>query len=101
MKNMFLLLTPLSDLEAWGTRSPLGVSFERAKETKTRLGRSPLSTPLGYEADVRQVYGRPVTLAVAPVAATTPGYPGQLALSPGNFHVRAYPGQAAFPPPGA
>ena len=30
-----------------GTRSPLGVSFERAKETKTRLGLSPLSTPPG------------------------------------------------------
>ena len=46
MKNMFLLLTPLSDLEAWGTRFPLGVPFARAKGTKTRLGRSPLSTPL-------------------------------------------------------
>ena len=50
MKNMFLLLTPLSDLEAWGTRSPLGVPFARSKGTKTRLGRSPLSTSLGYEA---------------------------------------------------
>ena len=30
----------------WG-RYPLGVSFERAKETKTRLGRSPLRTSLG------------------------------------------------------
>ena len=39
-----------SGLPAWWGRSPLGVSFERAKETKTRLGRSPLSTPLGYEA---------------------------------------------------
>ena len=37
-------------LPAWWGRYPLGVSFERAKETKTRLGRSPLSTPLGYEA---------------------------------------------------
>ena len=34
-------------LPAWWGRSPLGVSFVRAKETKTRLGRSPLSTPLG------------------------------------------------------
>ena len=34
-------------LPAWRGRFPLGVSFERAKETKTRLGRSPLSTPLG------------------------------------------------------
>ena len=67
-------------MPAWWGRYPLGVSFERAKETKTRLGRSPLSTPLGYEAGVRQVYGRPVTLAVAPVTATTPSNLGQLAL---------------------
>ena len=33
-----------SGLPAWWGRSPLGVSFERAKETKTRLGRSPLRT---------------------------------------------------------
>ena len=45
-----LLTTHGSGLPAWRGRSPLGVSFERAKETKTRLGRSPLSTPLGYEA---------------------------------------------------
>ena len=50
---------------------------------------------------MRQVYGRPVTLAVAPVTATTPSYPGQLALQLGGFHVRAYHGEAAFPPPGA
>ena len=31
----------------WWGRFPLGVSFERAKETKTRLGRSPLRTSLG------------------------------------------------------
>ena len=37
-------------MPAWWGRSPLGVSFERAKETKTRLGRSPLRTPLGYQA---------------------------------------------------
>ena len=37
-------------MPAWWGRSPLGVSFERAKETKTRLGRSPLRTSLGYEA---------------------------------------------------
>ena len=41
---------PVSGLPAWWGRYPLGVSFERAKETKTRLGRSPLRTPLGYEA---------------------------------------------------
>ena len=36
-----------SGLPAWRGRFPLGVSFERAKETKTRLGRSPLRTSLG------------------------------------------------------
>ena len=50
---------------------------------------------------MRQVYGRPVTLAVAPVPATIPGPPGQLALQLGGFHVRAYHGEAAFPPPEA
>ena len=50
---------------------------------------------------MRQVSVRPVTLAVAPGTATTPGHPGQLALRPGGFHVRAYPGKAAFPPPEA
>ena len=49
---------------------------------------------------MRQVWIRPVTLAVAPGTATTPGHSGQLALWLGGFHVRAYPGQAAFPPPG-
>ena len=41
------------------TRFPLGVSFERAKETKTRLGRSPLSTPLGVRGwnCVKLVFG--------------------------------------------
>ena len=39
---------------------------------------------------MRQVSVRPVTLAVAPGTATTPGYPGQLALQLGGFHVRAY-----------
>ena len=34
-------------LPAWRGRFPLRVSFERAKETKTRLGRSPLRTSLG------------------------------------------------------
>ena len=38
----------------WG-RFPLGVSFERAKETKTRLGRSPLRTSLGYEAGTASI----------------------------------------------
>ena len=43
-------MLPFLGLPAWWGRSPLGVSFERAKETKTRLGRSPLKTPLGYQA---------------------------------------------------
>ena len=42
-----------------------------------------------------------MTLAVAPVCATTPGSPGQLALWLGAFHLRAYLGEVAFPPPGA
>ena len=50
---------------------------------------------------MRQAGVRPVTLAVAPVTATTPGCPGQLALWLGDFHIRACPGEAAFPPPGA
>ena len=37
-------------LPAWRGRSPLGVPFARSKGTKTRLGRSPLRTSLGYEA---------------------------------------------------
>ena len=61
----------------------------------------PKDLPLGTRLGLRQADVRPVTLAVAPVTATTPGHLGQLALSPGGFHSRAYPGQAAFPPPGA
>ena len=48
---------------------------------------------------LRQDWVWPVTLAVAPVTATTPGHPGQLALWLGGFHLRAYHGEAAFPPP--
>ena len=44
------LTTQGSGLPAWWGRSPLGVPFGRAKGTKTRLGRSPLRTSLGYEA---------------------------------------------------
>ena len=39
-----------SGLPAWWGRSPLGVPFARSKGTKTRLGRSPLRTSLGYQA---------------------------------------------------
>ena len=42
-------------MPAWWGRFPLGVSFERAKETKTRLGRSPLRTSLGYEAGTASI----------------------------------------------
>ena len=35
------LTAPVSGLPAWWGRCPLGVPFERAKGTKTRLGRSP------------------------------------------------------------
>ena len=41
---------PRSGLPAWWGRFPLGVPFARSKGTKTRLGRSPLRTSLGYEA---------------------------------------------------
>ena len=61
----------------------------------------PKDPPWGTRLELRQAGVRPVTLAVAPVCATTPGHPGQLALWPGDFHLRACPGEAAFPPPGA
>ena len=54
-----------SGLPAWWGRFPLGVSFDRAKETKTRLGRPPLSTPLGYEAGPASV----LRSALAPVGS--------------------------------
>ena len=47
LKKVRPSLCSVSGLPAWWGRFPLGVSFERAKETKTRLGRSPLRTPLG------------------------------------------------------
>ena len=48
-----------SGLPAWWGRSPLGVSFERAKGTKTHLGRSPLRTSLGVRGwtCVKLVFG--------------------------------------------
>ena len=48
--RLVLLNGLVSGLPAWWGRFPLGVSFARSKETKTRLGRSPLRTSLGYEA---------------------------------------------------
>ena len=93
----------------WG-RYPLGVSFERAKETKTRLGRSPLRTPLGYEAGTASI----LWSALAPVGShrwpgksmgSTPfsvsvclcfqgltlvcGVPAAKGLVPGNFQPKA------------
>ena len=58
-------------LPAWWGRSPLGVPFERAKGTKTRLGRSPLRTSLGYGA----VPASSVSSALAPVRSH--GWPGK------------------------
>ena len=40
----------------------------------------PKDLPWDTRLALRQVYGRPVTLAVAPGTATTPGHLGQLAL---------------------
>ena len=54
-----------SGLPAWWGRFPLGVSFDRAKETKTRLGRSPLRTSPGYEAGPASV----LRSALAPVGS--------------------------------
>ena len=57
----------------------------------------PKDPPWGTRLELRQVDPRPVTLAVVPGTATTPGHPGQLALRLGGFPVRAYPGEAAVP----
>ena len=58
-------MVPDAGLPAWWGRFPLGVPFARSKGTKTRLGRSPLSTPLGYEA----VPASSVSSALAPVGS--------------------------------
>ena len=50
MAGVLFYLSSGTGLPAWRGRFPLGVPFERAKGTKTRLGRSPLSTPLGCKA---------------------------------------------------
>ena len=57
----------------------------------------PKNLPWDTRLALRQVYGRPVTLAVAPGTATTPGHLGQLALSPGGFHSRAYLRRSGVP----
>ena len=67
-------------MPAWWGRFPLGVSFERAKETKTRLGRSPLRTSLGVRgwACVKSKFG-PLPLlwplALPPHQATLGSWP--------------------------
>ena len=62
----------------------------------------PKNLPWGTRQGMRQAYGRPVTLTVAPSSATTPGYPGQLALWLGGIPVRAYSGEAVpQSPPGS
>ena len=75
-----------SGLPAWWGRSPLGVSFERAKETKTRLGRSPLRTSLGVRGwnCVKSLFGpSPLLwpLFVPPHQATLGSWPYSWAVS--------------------
>ena len=80
---------------------PAGGSFCSVKRNQNPLRAFPPNDPpWGTRQKLCQAYVRPVTLAVAPITATTPSYPGQLALWLGGFHVRAYHGEAAFPPPG-
>ena len=76
-------------LPAWWGRSPLGVTFVRAKVTKTRPGRSPLGTPLGYWAETASglgsarhpccgswhCYDTRLLWAAGPIAGCVP-YPG-------------------------
>ena len=58
-------LTPHgSGLPAWWGRFPLGVPFARSKGTKTRLGRSPLRTSLGYWLERAPFSLRPWTVQV-------------------------------------
>ena len=76
----------VSGLPAWRGRYPLGVSFERAKETKTRLGRSPLRTSLGVRGwnCVKSLFGpSPLLwpLFVPPHQATLGSWPYSWAVS--------------------
>ena len=61
----------------------------------------PKDLPWGTRLCMRQAYGRPVTLAVAPGSATTPGYLGQLPLWLGGLPVRAYCGVCGVPAAGS
>ena len=80
-------------MPAWRGRSPLGVPFARSKGTKTRLGRSPLRTSLGYESSLNSArdpccgpcfchHTRP-TLATGPMAGwfPCPGLPWRSGVS--------------------
>ena len=71
-----LLTAPVSGLPAWWGRFPLGVPFARSKGTKTRLGRSPLRTSLGYEAGTASSLGSARHPCCGSCSCTTPGYPG-------------------------
>ena len=72
---------PRSGLPAWWGRFPLGVPFERAKGTKTRLGRSPLRTSLGHEA------GTASSLWSAQALVGSHGWPGK-SMESAPFSVR-------------
>ena len=80
-RQIYLLLFLHSSPSAWWGRSPLGVPFARSKGTKTRLGRSPLRTSLGYEA----VHASSLNSARDPCCGSCychhTRHPGQLALS--------------------
>ena len=81
---------------------PAGGSFCSGKRNQNPpRAFPPRYPPWGTRLGVRQVWVRPVCLAVAPICATTPGPLGQLALWRGGFHIRAYSREAAFPPLGA
>ena len=72
---------PRSGLPAWWGRFPLGVPLARPKGTKTRLGRSPLRTSLGYEA----VPASSLSSALVPVGSH--GWPGK-SMGSAPFSVR-------------
>ena len=93
---------PSSGLPAWWGRFPLGVPFARSKGTKTRLGRSPLRTPLGVLecTCVKAIVGpSPLLwrLVVPPHQVTLGSWPYSWAVSPSGPSLVC----AAFPPPRA
>ena len=95
------ILVHSSCLPAWWGRFPLGVPFARSKGTKTRLGRSPLRTPLGVleRTCVKAIVGpSPLLwrLGVPPHQAALGSWPYSWAVSTSG----PSPAGAAFPPPG-